>query len=202
LHPFAEVHPNVRIQLTLGSTHEIMGAVAEGHADIGLAYNPGTHTGVRSVASSRQPLYLIVAPALAPNFPDRTTLFKVSKESLALLTDEHGVRRLLARVEADQGFHLVPHIESGSIDVVRRFAISGRGVTFLPRFAASSEIAEGRLAAVPLQDPLLVEATAHLLIRSQRRLPATVEQLVSQLAVRMQAFNMPDPEGNRSHAST
>ncbi len=188
LEPFFETYPSVRVQLTLGGTEDIMDAVAESRVDVGLAYNPGARPGVKSMAIARQPLHAMVAPghALATRRP--IALGAVAAERSALLTGDHGIRQLLACVEANYGFHLVPYLEAGSIDIVRRFAMSGRGVTFLPVFAAATEIADKRLVAVPLTDPLLAEAGAHLLVRSQRRLPGMVEHLVSYLTTRMRAF--------------
>ncbi len=188
--PFSEVYPNIRLQLLLGVTPDILDAVAESSADVGLAYNPPSHAGVRSAAISRQPLCLLVAPGHPYRDHASIDLRGLVSEPLALLTMHHGIRQLIGRVEADHGIHLVPNLESSSIDVVRRYAISGRGVTLLPRFAAVAEIAEGRLCAVPLSDPLLAEASAHLLVRSQRRLPGAVEQLVAFLTTRMQAFTL------------
>lgn len=93
-----------------------MEAVAESRADIGLAYNPPAHLGVRSVAISRQPLHVMVAPGRQPSGRKRASLLGVASEPAAL--------------------------EANSIDVVRRFALSGRGTTFLPLFAAPTEVAD------------------------------------------------------------
>jgi DNA-binding transcriptional LysR family regulator len=139
---------------------------------------------------------MIVTPANPLSGRKRVSLESVAGEPVALLSANHGIRQLLARVEADQGFHLVPHIEATSIDVVRRSAIANRGITFLPQFAATAEIADNRLVAVPLTDDLLIAASAHLVVRSQRRLPTAVEQLVTHLATRMHAFSA--PKGNNA----
>lgn len=192
IQPFSEVYPNIRLQLLLGVTPDILDAVAESSADIGLAYNPPSHAGVRSAAISRQPLCMLAAPGHPRCHDTSTDLRSLVSEPVALLTMHHGIRQLIARAEADHGIHLVPNLESGSIDVLRRYAIFGRGVTLLPRFAAATEIADGRLLAIPLSEPLLAEASAHLLVRSQRRLPGAVEQMVAFLTTRMQAFTMSD----------
>lgn len=202
INPFLNIYSDTRSQLTLGGTQDIVEAVAESRVDVGLAYNPSAHAGVRSIVISRQPLHMIVAPDQPLGSRGHTSLRSAAAEPAALLTWNHGIRQLLGRVEADQGFHLSPHMEASSIDVVRRFAMSGRGVTYLPLFAAATEIAAGRLVAVPLTDAVLVEASAHLLVRAQRRLPSAVEQLVSYLTTHMQAFSVPDRGGWMAGGST
>lgn len=196
------MYPSIRLQILLGVTPDILGAVAESRADIGLAYNPPSHAGVRSAAISRQPLCMLLAPGHSRCCETNVGLRSLAAEPMALLTVHHGIRQLIGRVEADHGIHLVPNLESSSIDVVRRFAISGRGVTLLPRFAAATEIGDGRLLAIPLSEPLLAEASAHLLVRSQRRLPVAVEQLVAFLTTRMQAFQLSGNAGVARAAST
>ena len=98
------------------------------------------------------------------------------------------MRLLLQRVEADQRFHLVPVLETSSIDVLRRHAMAGQSITFLPAFAVAPEVKAGLLILRPLTDALLVEASAHILVRSQRRLPVPVERLLGILAEGMEAF--------------
>jgi DNA-binding transcriptional LysR family regulator len=73
-------------------------------------------------------------------------------------------------VEADEGFYLTVNAEAGSIDIARRLAVCGSSVTFPPAFAAAAELFSGQLVAVPLTDPLLIEACAHLVVRARRRL--------------------------------
>jgi DNA-binding transcriptional LysR family regulator len=66
--------------------------------------------------------------------------------------------------------------------------MAGLGVTFLPRFAVSTELNRGALGIVELNDPLLVQASAHLMVKARRRLPNSVERLSSFLAAEMAAF--------------
>ncbi|MCY1541333.1 LysR substrate binding domain protein [compost metagenome] len=72
--------------------------------------------------------------------------------------------------------------------MLRRFVAAGLGVTFLPRTAVAVEIARGAMQAIDLADPLLREASAHLMVRAHRRLPLSVEKLGQHLAEEMQSF--------------
>ncbi len=188
LPPFLRACPNVRLQMTLGGTGEILASVAEGRTDVGLAYNPQAHGGLRSAAIARQPLCAVMAPGHPCRPAAPVPLAALARHPAALLTPSHGIRQLIGRVEADEGFHLLVHAEAGSIDMVRRLAIGGSLMTFLPEFAAAPEIASGQLLAVPLTDTLLTEASAHLVVRARRRLPGTVDRLVTGLVEGMRAF--------------
>jgi DNA-binding transcriptional LysR family regulator len=181
-------HPDISVQVTVTGTNQVLASVANGEADIGLAYNPAQYAGVRSVVVSRQPLCAIVHPAHP--FADRPglALRDLAEESVAFLPSTHGVRQLIGRVEADQGFRLAPRMESGSVDVLCRYVLAAMGMTVLPCFAVAEYLASRRLSAIPLSDGLLGEACTHLLVRAYRRLPAPVERLVSILSTQVPAF--------------
>jgi DNA-binding transcriptional LysR family regulator len=200
--PFMETYPHMRIQVLLGATPDILEAVAESRVDVGLAYNPPPRIGVRSIAIARQQLCAVVASHHPIAGSEKLALADLASTPLAMTPRHHGLRDLVESVEAEQGLHLVPAFESGSIDLLRRFALSGMGATLLPEFAAATELAARRLVAIPLVDPVLVEASAHLLIRAQRRLPRNLERLVSTLTTGMRAFRPEIARGHQGSTST
>ena len=186
---FAQAHPGITYRVTLGGTDRILAAVAEGEADLGLAYNPPAHPDLRSMASARQPLAALLRPEQKRSRPRAAPgLRDFAETPCAVLPPDHGVRRLLGRVEADGGFRLRVRLETPSIELQRRFVLAGMGVTFLPGFAAATEVKAGQLLAVPMADALLAQATTHLLVRAGRRLPEAVEGLAARLATALEAF--------------
>jgi DNA-binding transcriptional LysR family regulator len=188
LPPFAEVYPEIRVKLDLGGTTDVLASVGQGEVDIGLAYNPVSGPDIRSVAIARQPLQLVMLPDHPLAAREAVALRDLAEVAVALLDESHGVRQLLRRVEADQRFRLTPRLEASSIDVLRRYALGGHAVTLLPAFVVAPEIQAGRLVVRPLTDRLMEEATSHILVRAQRRLPKPVERLIGFLSTRMEAF--------------
>ncbi len=57
---FAEAHPGIAYQIEIGTTDGILTAVAQGEADLGLAYNPPARPDVYGIVSARQPLLAIL----------------------------------------------------------------------------------------------------------------------------------------------
>lgn len=188
LKSFAAVYPTIRYAISLGNTGTVIDATVNGDADIGIAYNPVIDTRLRSLAISRQPLCLIVPPGHPFQHRSQVHLLECLASRYALLSEGHGVTQLVARVAADQGVAIAPVMETPSIDALRRFVVAGLGVSFLPRSAVSTELARGAVAVVELSDPLLQEASAHLMVKARRRLPTSVDRLANWLAGTMAAF--------------
>jgi len=178
----------VYYDLQIGSTEVVVAALANGDSDIGIAYNPPATGTVRSVVQARQPLCVIAAPGHPVLALERIGLFHCLDHPLAMLGKGHGTTDLLMRVASDSGLALAPRLTSTSIDALRRFVVSGLGLTFLPRSSVSTELAHGSVVARELEDLALSAAAAHLMVRARRRLPASVERLVTHLAAGMASF--------------
>ncbi|KXF75430.1 LysR family transcriptional regulator [Paramesorhizobium deserti] len=186
--PFVAVYPTIRYDVQLGSTEHILDSVANGDTDIGIAYNPPIDTRIRSLAISRQSLCFVAPPGHPLLSRNRIALEECLATPCAMLSKGHGVTQLVERVAADRGVAVAPLLDTPSIDILRRFVSAGLGVTFLPRFAVTTELSRGILGVVELSDPLLFEASAHLMVKARRRLPASVEKLATYLASQMSAF--------------
>ncbi|MCX2697553.1 MULTISPECIES: LysR family transcriptional regulator [Ochrobactrum] len=185
---FVKIYPDVQYDLQLGGTQTVLDGIANGDADIGIAYNPLMDARVRSLAISKQSLCVVTPPHHALLTKAKLELADCAGIANALLAPGHGITQLVTRVAADRGFVISPLVETTSIDVLRRFVIAGLGISFLPRFAVSTELARNAVAVRELSDPLLAEASAHLLVRARRRLPLSVERLSGFLANNMAAF--------------
>jgi DNA-binding transcriptional LysR family regulator len=187
---FVEIYPQVSIRLLTSGTAGIVDAVMHGEADIGIAYNPELTGKVRSVAISRQRLCAILPsghPMLERGEP--ITLADCLRQPHALLSNGFGIRALVNRSAADQGVAVDPILDATSIDALRTFVVSGLGVTFLPKFAVVREVEIGTVVVAQLPEPLFNSASVHLIVRANRRLPTSVDQLVSHIARTMSALN-------------
>lgn len=193
LKTFARVYPHIRFTVDLAGTTGVLQTVSNGDADVGLVYNPVIDTSIRSIAIARQPLAVVTPPDHPLLERSSVSLAETLTSPSALLIQGHGVRQLVGRVAADRGLALSPVLETPSIDVLRQFVGAGLGITYLPRFAVANELARGGVGIVSLTDTLLIEASAHIIVRARRRLPVSVEQLVSHLAREMVAFQVKRP---------
>lgn len=193
--PFASDHPSIGLKVTTGTTQSIQALVANADADIGLLYNPPAHDGVVSRVVRPQATLAFVSPlSRYCSARHARPLREMADVPAAVQTPDHGLRQLLSRIEADQNFRLNVHLESDSSDLRRRFAVAGLGMAVIPAFSVFLDVRRGRLVPIRLLDPLLLEGAAHLIVRSGRRLPEAVEQMVRYLETRLEAFRPEAPE--------
>lgn len=180
--------PHVRYELLIGSTDTVVAALANGESDIGIAYNPPVTGSVRSIVSAVHPLCVVMPPGHPLADLPRVRLADCLAHPLALLPRGHGTTDLLARVASDSGLALAPQLMTTSIDALRRFVTAGLGLAFLPRASVAMDLAEGAAVVRELADLALLGATAHLMVRARRRLPASVAQLAGHLERSMASF--------------
>jgi len=102
----------------------------------------------------------------------------------------YGTRQLLALAEYAAKIKLNPTLTTNSINVLKHFVKSELGVTLLPRFAVSTELAAGELFAIPLEDDVLSVAEVHLITRVGRKLSVAANRFVSYSSSLMQAFQV------------
>src|SRR5690606_15707994 len=62
LKSFSQRYPNLTYEIQVCSTDEVMQAVGDDRADVGIAFQPYPRNNVRCVAELRQPVYAIMAP--------------------------------------------------------------------------------------------------------------------------------------------
>ncbi len=105
---FVRIYPDVQYDLQLGGTESVLDGIANGDADIGIAYNPLTDARVRSLAISKQPLCVVAPPGHPVLAKDRLELADCAGLPNALLGPGHGITQLVTRVAADRGFAISP----------------------------------------------------------------------------------------------
>ncbi|GGF56947.1 LysR family transcriptional regulator [Azorhizobium oxalatiphilum] len=191
---FWERHPSLTLSVEVAGTNDVIRGVAEDRYHVGLVYNAPPDPRLRTAAASRQPICLVAAPdhplALRGG---PVPLREAAAHPVAHLHARYGVRQIVAMAEMADRVSLPAALTTGSIQVVREFAKTGRGITFLPAFAAAADVAAGTLVTMPLDSPLLTKVEAKVITRLGRQLPSAAAQLLRVLIAQMKAFHAGAP---------
>jgi DNA-binding transcriptional LysR family regulator len=180
LSSFLAVHPDIRVEVEEQLSVDIVRALVDGLADIGvLAEHTPTH-GLEVFPHIVQPLVL-VCPRGHPLARRRSTDFR-SCLQYDFVGSSRGsaVLELVSRAAAEAGMPLRVRIQVRSFDAMCQMIGAGLGVGILPIAACKAQLAALRLRAVPLTDAW---ATRRLVVavRSQDDLAASAKLLLKHL---------------------
>ncbi len=189
---FVAAHPGISYTMTVGSTEAVTHRIITDQAHIGLAYDVQPDRQIKLLARNPQPLVMLARPeSRFARTSGPLDMAALAGFPAAVAAGGTGIGALLARAEARTGQRLHAVVQSGSIAVLLAFARAGLGVTFLPRFAAMADIAEGRLIAHDIAEPAFRASEAALIARQGRELPRAAQALAGHLARHMLAYSEP-----------
>lgn len=185
---FRQHYPNVSIALEIYGTNEIMRRVREDAAEIGLVYYAPADSHITSRGAARQPMHAIVAPGHPLSRAPHTSLQELSQWPVALLQGVYGIRQLVEYAEHAEKIRLSPALTSNLISVLLGFVTTGQGVTLLPKCSVTTELGQGRVLAVPINNPALLSAEVQLITRAGRQLSPAANRFLQYCMQGMQAF--------------
>lgn len=204
---FSARYPGIELKVNLCGTNEVIRQVVEDEAHLGLVFHPTRDPKIRTHVSRPQPVCAVVNPqhALARQFGGQRfgaqegsrraageaaplSLAALAGHSLALPEVSFGIRQIVAQAEHQAGVMLSPTLTCNALAMLKQFALHG-GVTLLPEFVVSEEVAAGRLCRIPLQEAQFVTPHVQLISRLGRQLSDGASRLSSLLQQDMTAFS-------------
>jgi DNA-binding transcriptional LysR family regulator len=168
---FRETFANVSFDLNIIPAPMVIEAVRSQQCDIGIGFNMKLDPLIVRVAQIPEPVMAIM-PAGHP-LADRESLVlsDISAEPIALPHRDFGFRQMFDRICADEQLAIRAVLQTNCFESLREFAISGAGVTILPRRAAWRYWNSGAIAMVPLAHDAFSESTLDLMMLKQQRIP-------------------------------
>lgn len=81
---------------------------------------------------------------------------RLVEEPLYLTEKGISYRYAMEQTPAAAGYELHPRLEVGNTDVITRFLLKNKGISFLPEYVVKDDVAEGRLAILDTECPRIV----------------------------------------------
>ena len=148
---FRRLAPQVRLVIRSRNCLDIAENVRSGACDLGVGYDMDWSRDVLEVEPMGAYEVILLA---APQFAHRDFTTPGQRKPVSLVTDEPDsiFRRRLEDYLRKRDITLDATLELWSIETIKRCVMSNLGFTYLPRFAAREELADGRL--VELEAPI------------------------------------------------
>jgi DNA-binding transcriptional LysR family regulator len=147
---FRERYEDVAIDVRRVHARQIPVEVQQGSLDFGaLTFHP-TETGLLEVPIGTDELVLLVPPTHALAGRRQVTMEELAAEPLIAHNDPSPARERVLRLFEQRHISLKMVIALPSLDGIKRAVELKLGVALLPRRCAITEIASGRLTALPV----------------------------------------------------
>jgi DNA-binding transcriptional LysR family regulator len=182
---FRRDHPGIAFAVEVAGSAQVLSAVREVEADIGIAFGRSAVPELQVKGRVSEPLCAVMVAdhplAALPSVSVRQTL----QWPIGVPITGGGTTALLNSALASAGLRLTPALATNSIDLLRRFALGGGGITFLPRLMVAGEMTDSRLAIIPVEDAPMSQSHVEVLTLRGRALPLAAEEFVGYLVKRL-----------------
>jgi DNA-binding transcriptional LysR family regulator len=115
-------------------------------------------------------------------------LSDVARYPIAELRGSFGTQKAMEMAASAERISFNPIVRTNSFLVLKSFVCANLGIAFMPAFAATRELSDGEVIALPIDHPILEGCEAHIVTRHGRRLPPATLRLLQHLIKRMKAF--------------
>lgn len=146
-----ETHPEVKLRIVSGFSGHVQDWLQRGAIDLGVAYEGQKSSAIKSQAIIIEQLFLIERGE-KEGTRDGTpvTASDALAEPLILPNPEHGLRKRIGQIAAEQGIELDVRLEIDILPTMLAFVDRGLGATILPLMSVNEHVASGRLIARPI----------------------------------------------------
>ena len=149
---FRRQRPHVQISLFVGNTEQVSQGVDDMRFMLGFIEGPLHLQGLRSTVFQHDE----IVPVVCPDHPllTRTALqpADLTDEPLLMREPGSGTRELIAATLQHHGIVPGEMMEFGNTEALKRAAVHGGGIAWLPRICMANELRDGRLRELPLHE--------------------------------------------------
>ena len=174
-------HPGLHLKLFDLPITAVLRAVAEGDADLALAYDVPANAGLRTLFTTEWPIGAVVAPGHALTARPTASLADCVGFPLILPAAALALRAILDGAFGRSAIGVAPIIETSSTALMRALVAQGLGITLLNRLDIDEELRAGSLVFVPLRDANVPPQRLALVTRAGAGPGAMADLLASQI---------------------
>lgn len=180
---FAQAFPDVKVELQERRSPQIVEAVREGSADIGIVMEDAETAGLATYEYRRHRLVAIV-PDAHPVRQTRLAFADLLDHDFVGLDEAAAMTKLIVWAAGEAGKPLRLRMQVQSFEAVCELVQVGMGIGLLPEAAAAKVVQSMGLRTIALTDPW-AERRMYVCLRDLEGLPVVARKLVHQLLGRV-----------------
>ncbi len=180
LEAFMRNHPRIHVDLEERMSPEILGALLDGRADIGVVDTATPTRGLTFFPFFHDELAVVLPAAHSLAGEREARLSQLLAESFIVLAGTNAVTTRLFNAAAALGEPIKVRMQMRSFDAACRVVAAGMGVAVLPMEAIAPQLAHLALSAVPVAEDW-AQRTHYLVLRAGNEAPAAARTLAEAL---------------------
>ncbi|HEY1761557.1 MAG TPA: LysR family transcriptional regulator [Acidimicrobiales bacterium] len=170
--------PSISVSLQMGNSQHVVEMMMRDEADIGFVEGQRAPRELSSRMVCSDDLVVVVSPSSAwarRNSPIRAS--ELAATRLVLRESGSGTREVLEAAMLARNLEVRALVELGSTTAIKIAVASGAGPSVLSRLAVETEVREGRLVVVPIED-LAIKRSIRVVWTKGRSLTASAKHLL------------------------
>lgn len=174
---FTTRYPQARIRLAYLHPHEVVEAVINDEADLGILSFPSAHRSLTIVPWHSEPM-VFVCHRTHPLAKKKSVSSKdLEGERFVAFDRSLSIRKAIDKVLRQRGVRIDVAMEFDNIETIKHAISIQSGVSILPQPSVSREVESGIVSAIPLDVPDLVRPVG-IIYRRQKLLTPVADKLL------------------------
>jgi DNA-binding transcriptional LysR family regulator len=136
---FGAHHPHIKISIRVMSVREILDALVNGEADLGLGFNLPPSPQLESLWDMDTTLGAVISPQHALARMESIPLAHCTSYPLIFADESMLIHGIVADTFAKAGLSVEPAFRTNSIETMKRLAAASEGIAFLSKFDIAEE---------------------------------------------------------------
>lgn len=187
-HEFHQRYPGIVVRVVDLPIADIVLAVEQGDADLGLGYDLPAAPALRILGTSDWLIGAVVPPGHELAAQPSVLLSECVGYPLVLPAPSLSIRAILDDAFVRNAIDVTPAAESTSMALIQRLVMLGSGIALLNPLDIMDERERGALVLVPLRDRYLRRQTLALVARAQTVLSPAAELMAADIGERLAAL--------------
>lgn len=186
-------YPTIRIQVGSAGSAQTAAAVTQGDADVAIGFSLERSEALRQCAVGRFGLGAVVRADHPLAQLAQVSFAECARYPLILAAPQLSIHALMKPLLSHHKRALTVLLETASVELAKSMVGRGVGVAFQTRLGLEREIAEGRMAHVPLKAQIRLTTELGVYVRAGRNLPPAVDAFIHILGEEIERREAEEP---------
>lgn len=172
---FIQVHPKIKVGLSVANRDAVLKQLAENVADLAIMGQPPEGTDMLAEPFMQNPLVVIAAPSHALARKKKIQPKQLTHETFLLREQGSGTRGVVERFFAGHRLALPAHMEMDTNEAIKQSVQAGMGLGIISRHGIELELETKRLVVLDVEHFPIVRHW-HIVHRKEKRLSAAAQE--------------------------